>query len=99
MQEINEKTLREALNAAEGTWQEMPFPEDKIPPGHVVRSIQGDVNETRFLVVEFTIPGQEAAYDGTFAMLPLTFGHLTRALSKEAFLKGTAWLEKQKRAQ
>jgi hypothetical protein len=77
----------------------MPFPEDKIPPGHVVRSVQGDVNGTLFLVVEFIIPGQDAAYDGTFTFPPVTFGHLPPVISKEAFLKGTAWLEKQKSAQ
>lgn len=53
-----------------------------------------------FLVVQFFTPetGDQANYDGTFTIPPLTFGHLPPAVSEAAFLKGNEWLEKRKTA-
>ncbi len=98
MQELSEKSLLEALNAEDGKWQWMPFPEDKIPPGHKVRSVQGVVKGVTFLTVEFLVPEEPEAprYDGTCVLPPVTFAHLPPEVAKAAFLKGAAWLDKHK---
>lgn len=78
----------------------MPF-DKEVPPGFTVRSVQGKVNGATFLVVQFFAPGDldDPRYQGTCTLPPATFIHLPYEVSKEAFLKGTAWLEKQKSAQ
>jgi hypothetical protein len=95
MQEISEQKLLEALNSEEGRWQELPFPEDKIPTGHRVRSVQGQVGVVTFISVQFVTPHGHTGYDGTFIMPPV-MGHSPEPVSRAAFLKGQAWLEKQK---
>jgi hypothetical protein len=75
----------------------MPFPPDKVPEGHVATSVQGSVEGcATFLVVEAKLPSGHVLYDGTCVLLkPFAIIHLTPVVAKAAFLKGTAWLEKQ----
>jgi hypothetical protein len=77
----------------------MPFPDDKVPDGHKVESVQGEVDGIIFLTAKATLPGNHIVYDGTVTMPPLMFVHVTPAVAEAAFLKGTAWLQKQKSAQ
>jgi hypothetical protein len=95
MQEISEEKLLEALNAEDGTWKEVPFPTNKIPEGHSVKSVQGTVGKTTWLICEFKMPDGQVGYDGTATVPPALFIHITPDVAKAAFLKGQAWLEKQ----
>jgi hypothetical protein len=99
MHELTEKSLLDLLNVAEGKWKSMPFPGDKVPEGHKAEAIQGEVDGVLFLAAKATLPGDNIVYDGTATMPPLTFIHVTPAVAEAAFLKGSAWLEKQKAGQ
>lgn len=97
MEVINEEELLKALNAAEGTWQETPFPEDKIPEGHTAKAIQGTVNGRTFLCVRYTTPTGAEGFDGTCVTIsPFAMIHVPPGVAKAAFLKGIAWIEKHK---
>jgi hypothetical protein len=87
--------LLEALNAEDGKWQIMPFPEDKIPAGHRVASLSGTVKGATFLVVAYWVPGvKEARYDGTAVLPPAIMAHLPPTVAQAAYKKGKEWLER-----
>lgn len=95
---VNDQVVMDALNAEEGAWKVMPFPEDKIPKGHRVASISGTVKDATFLVVAYWTPGTSTArHDGTCVLPPFTMVHLSPSAAQAAWQKGKAWLERNQK--